>query len=145
MLGAHEIYREMTQIEQRYREFRDLFHRFKELAITGLTADDCPVKSITFENQDEENYFYGHFAGKCVRFSFSMERDKEGIFRGDVKCNLVDPSTKERGFEVGNFSFNGRGNTKLKLPGDGDEINISHDAHAAYIALHMLYAALGKQ
>jgi hypothetical protein len=74
-----------------------------------------------------------------------MERDKRGTLRGLVQCNLVDPTTKEKGAAVGAFSFNGQGETNLKLAGDGDVINVNHDAHAAYLGLHMLHEALGKQ
>lgn len=57
MLGAIQIYQEMTHVEQRYETFKRLFKRFEDLVTSGLIANDCPIKSIKVEGQGQGNEF----------------------------------------------------------------------------------------
>ena len=68
----------------------------------------------------------------------------QGNGQGFVKCRLVDPITQDLGADIGSFSFNGQGETKLKVEPHGDLITVNHDADAAHLVLHMLNEELGK-
>lgn len=145
MLGANEIYRHLTQISQRHDKLKKLFEEFGTLAKSHLEDKSCPVQNVIFDEDYSNDRFYVRFAGKCVRFAFSSDLASKGSGRAFVMCNLVDPVTKAVGTAVGKFSFNGQGNTELKLPPDGDEITVNAQGGPGYLVLHMLNEALDKQ
>lgn len=145
MLGANEIYKHLTQISQHHAKFKKLFDEFGYLAKQVLNEKDCPVAGVVFEEDYANDRFYVRFAGKCVRFALSTDLGSKGSGRASVKCNLVEPESKTVGAAVGSFSFNGQGDTELKLPPDGDEITVSSRGGPAYLVLHMLNEALDKQ
>jgi hypothetical protein len=144
MLGANEIYKHMANVSQRYDKLKKLFEGFGDLAKVHLTDKNCPVQGVHFDKHYPTGHFLVYFAGMCIRFAFVADLGPKGSAHGFVKCNLVDPMTNALGADVGEFSFNGQGETKLKLSSDGDLITINSEPGAGYLVLHMLNEALGK-
>ena len=144
MLGAYEIYKHMAKVSERYGALKELFESFGDTAKSMLGAENCPVRGIHFDLEYQSDRFFVRFAGRCVCFAFFADVGSKGSYHAQVKCSLADPVTKTLGTTVETFSFNGQGETEIKLPPDGDVISVSSKKGPAYIVLHMLNEALDK-
>ena len=134
----------MSRISQRYDKLKTIFSTFAELATSHLVDDKCPVKGITFLPQLDNNYFDVCFAGKTVRFSFSIAEDSMGFVQGVVRCAYVRPDGKPLDEIIGEFSFNGHGETSLKTA-DDDPLCIELLPDTAEVVLRFLSDAVGKK
>lgn len=139
-----DLYLRMTRISERYQILKEIFDHFAQLATSQLTNDKYPVKGITFSPRLNRNYFDVCFAGKRVRFFFSIVEDATGYFQGVVTCNPIGQDGKPIGVPIGEFSFNRQGETGFKTA-DDDPLSIDSEREAGYIVLSFLNGAFDKK
>jgi hypothetical protein len=139
-----DLFLRMTKISERYAVLKEIFDRFAQFATSQLTKDNYPVKGISFSPRLNKNYFDVSFAGKRVRFSFSIAEDTTGAFQGFVACNPVGQDGKPVDKIIGEFSFNRQAETAFKTT-DGDPLYVDSEREAAYVVLRFLNDAFDKK
>ena len=139
-----DLHFRMIRLSERYERLKEIFDRFAGLASSQLVNDKYPVKGITFLPRLNRNYFDVCFAGKRVRFSFSIAEDKTGSFQGFTACTSVGQDGKPVDGIIGEFSFNRQGETGFKTT-DGDPLCIDSEREAACVVLRFLNDAFDKK
>jgi len=137
IMKQNDLYQRMTRISERYLILKSLFDQFTKFATSQLTNDKYPVKGITFLPRLNRNFFDVCFAGRRIRFFFTIAEDATGYFQGIVTCNSIGMDGKPCGDSIGKFSFNRHGETRLKTD-DDDSISIDSEHQAGYIVLIFL-------
>jgi hypothetical protein len=138
---ANDVYRELQSLSQRYQKLRGVFVQFHKECAPILTSEGF-LPGLTVGKFEEPAHFDVAFAGVKVRFAFSFDAVAS---RGKVACSRVDPWDPKKGEPVGEFTFNGQGDTGSKhedVPYDGDPIYVNTDAGAALMAATYLRKAL---
>lgn len=138
---AKDVYEELVALSQRHQRLRELFSVFRNESVSILTAPGL-LKGLVIGELKEPAHFDVTFAGATVRFAFSFDAVAS---RGKVTCSRVDPWESNKTDAFGKFTFNGQGETELKVPdgpNEGDPIHVNMDAGAAFLIATYLRKAI---
>jgi hypothetical protein len=133
-----DVYKDLSMLSERYSKLLNLFREFHKVGPPLLKGGN--IRGIQIGPLIEDRYFDVSLVGTAARFVFTFQGSK-----GRVTCYRIDPLKPEALECVGQFEFNGQGDTGTKMPsGDtrGDALFVGTDSHASFLIATLLHKAI---
>lgn len=121
------------------------FEGFGQFIRSCLKAPSVADSSILVDLRHlPQGNFSATFANRTVTFVFnSLLRGDESLV-GNVKCYIHKSFPENKFIEIGEFDFDEKGNTNLKLPNEDADINLDNNFGTLHVALHFIRLSLSQ-
>lgn len=140
MLTWNQLHESLVRSSRRHEQLYSLFSQFGQEVVEQVAAPNFRIKGIHAEFDPQAGERKATFAGRTLVFVFSAVQGESGALNGKVDVYLMR-KIPEQAFEpIGEFSFDGNGQSNLTDPGDNDQLHV--EGSALYIALHFLNVSL---
>lgn len=140
---SRKLYDELGSLSDRHARLWSHFETFYRHSAL-LKKPDSPVRDAVISELMPERYFDVSFAGTTVRFMFTFRPGGPAGTKGTVTCYRLDLLRNEPSATIGEFHFDGQGDTGMKFPDNGDPVQITLDFGACYSIAYFLYEGLTK-
>jgi hypothetical protein len=133
----------LEQASIQHEQLASKFDEFAQFIRSCLKAPSVANNSIVIDlRRLAERNFSATYADRTVTFVFnSILRGDENLV-GNVKCYLRQQFPEPKFVEIGEFDFDEKGNTNLKLPNEDADINLDNNFGTLHIALHFIRLSL---
>jgi hypothetical protein len=141
MLTWNQLHETLARASRRHEQLYSLFSQFGQEVVEQVAAPNSRIKGIHAEFDTQEGELKASFAGRTLVFVFSVVQGDSGALNGKVNVYLMRKIPTQAFESIGEFSFDGNGQSNLLDTGDNDQLHVV--GAAVYIALHFLNESLG--
>lgn len=141
MLTWNQLHETLVRSSRRHEQLNSLFSQFGQEVVEQVAAPNFRIKGIHAEFDPQVGELKMAFAGRTLVFVFSAVQVESSALNGKVSVYLMRKIPKQTFESIGEFSFDGNGQSSLTDPSDNDQLHV--EGSAIYIALHFLNESLG--
>ena len=142
MLTWNQLHETLGRASRRHEQLQSLFKQFGQQVVGHDAESYFRIKGIRAEFDAHAGVLTVNFASRTLVFVFSAVQGESGALTGKVNVYLMRKIPVQAFESIGEFSFDGNGQSSLTDPSDNDQLHI--EGAAPYIALHFLNESLVK-
>ena len=144
MIEWNQLHQNLQRNSNRHRQLFARFEQFAKFVADQVSAPEFHIKGIGASSNLDHGFFSTTFAGRNLEFRFESVLEENGALAGKVVCYLKKDFPALDYISIGDFRFNGNGQTTLLDPNDNDPIAIDNDLAALYVVLNYIHESLSR-
>jgi len=142
---SKKLHEYLEQSSVQHEHLANKFDEFAHFIRSCLKAPSVADNSIVVDLRHlPQRNFSATYADRTVTFVFNSLLKGDENLTGNVKCFIAKSFPESKYIEIGEFDFDEKGNTNLKLPNEDADINLDNNFGTLHIALHFIRLSLSK-
>lgn len=140
---SKQLHDYLDQTSLQHQQLAEKFEDFAHFIRSCLKAPSVANNNILVDLRHlPQRIFTATYADRTITFVFnSLLKDDENLV-GNVKCFIQKSFPENKYIEIGEFDYDEKGNTNLKLPHEDADINLDNNFGTLHVALHFIRLSL---
>ena len=142
MLDWNQLHHNLEAASKRHQRLVEKFGQFAS-SVEALVSDpNFHIKGVGVSLNLDQGYFSTNFAGRTLDFRFESTPGEHASLVGKITCYRKTDFPMVVIASIGDFIFNGSGETTLRDPVLNESISIDDDVGRLHIVLNYFQASL---